>query len=243
MPDDPMRLTADSAFSYACHRCGRCCHDKLIQVNPYEIARLARHRGLGTTEFIATHLDALPHLRRQEDGACVFFGPEGCTVHADRPLVCRIYPLGSRMPGDGTVEYHQFAGHPESAGVFGKDGTIAAYLAQQQAEDFLRAAARYRAVLQRIYDAWRASPPPPGSADDEESAAADGDPAPDLLDLDRAVAEECARRQIPEPTDLEERMALHLAAIEQWLARQSESVSAKEEAETRREKAQSSGTG
>ena len=27
----------DSAFSYTCHACNRCCHNKAIRVNPYEI--------------------------------------------------------------------------------------------------------------------------------------------------------------------------------------------------------------
>ena len=40
---------------------------------------------------------------------------------------------------------------------------------------------------------------------------------PDLMDLDRAVADYCARHVIPEPTGIEARMTLHLEAITRWL--------------------------
>ena len=228
LPADPVRRPADAAFSYACHRCRRCCHDKLIQVNPYEIARLARNRGVGTTAFIAAFLEEQPYLRRQADGACVFLGPEGCTVHPDRPLVCRLYPIGRHVRSDGRVEYSQLDGHPDSAGVFGRDCTIAGYLANQKVADFVSAADRYLAVLQRLYDAWREAPgaAAPVSYDSalmgevEEPDSAHGDHPPDLLDLDRAVAEHCRSHGLAEPTDLEERVGLHLAAIESWLARQ-----------------------
>ena len=29
-------------------------------------------------------------LKQTESGACVFLGAEGCMVHPDRPLVCRL---------------------------------------------------------------------------------------------------------------------------------------------------------
>jgi Fe-S-cluster containining protein len=229
LPADPVRRPLDAAFSYACHRCRRCSHDKLIQVNPYEIARLARNRGMGTTAFIEAYLDEQPYLRRGADGACVFLGPEGCTVHPDRPLVCRVYPLGRHVRSDGRVEYSKLDGDPRSAGVFGLDGTIAAYLADQKVEDFARAADRYLAVLQRLYDSWCAAPPAGADGVSGSSAAVveaqaredlAEDPPPELLDLDRAVAEHCRRCGLAEPSEVDARMELHLAAIDAWLDRQ-----------------------
>ena len=229
LPADPVRRPVEAAFSYACHRCRRCCHDKLIQVNPYEIARLARNRRMGTTAFIAAYLDEQPHLRRQADGACVFLGPEGCTVHPDRPLVCRVYPLGRHVRSDGRVEYSKLNGDPESAGVFGLDGTIAAYLADQKVEEFVYAADRYLAVLQRLYDAWYVAPGPATAAVSSDSAPAiegdatgdlSGDTPPELLDLDRAVTEHCRHLGLAEPAEVDARMELHITAIEAWLGRQ-----------------------
>ena len=159
-PDSPAsaRQTGDTAFSYACHRCRRCCHDKLIQVNPYEIARLARRLGLTTTVFLRDYLADPPHLRRTDDGACVFLGPEGCTVHPDRPLVCRVYPLGRHIQVGGEPRYLRIEPHPQSAGVYGTDGTIDRYLAGQGVADFIAAADQYLSVLQALFDAWRRAP-------------------------------------------------------------------------------------
>ena len=42
MPADDA-MEPDTRFSYRCTRCNSCCVDKRIQVNPYEIARLARN--------------------------------------------------------------------------------------------------------------------------------------------------------------------------------------------------------
>ena len=41
------------SFDYICQSCGRCCYDKDVRVNPYEVARLAANRGQTTTEFRA----------------------------------------------------------------------------------------------------------------------------------------------------------------------------------------------
>ncbi len=45
-------LDRSAPFGFACNRCLQCCMNKKIQVNPYEIARLAQHLGISTTEFI-----------------------------------------------------------------------------------------------------------------------------------------------------------------------------------------------
>ena len=219
-PDSPAsaRQTGDTAFSYACHRCRRCCHDKLIQVNPYEIARLARRLGLTTTVFIRDYLADQPHLRRTDDGACVFLGPEGCTVHPDRPLGCRVYPLGRHIQVGGEPRYLRIEPHPQSAGVYGTDGTIDRYLAGQGVADFIAAADQYLSVLQALFDAWRRAP---WVVEDQPAAGAEaGAEAPDLLDLDKAVAEYCRQRSRPEPVGIEDRMRLHLAAIAEWLKAQ-----------------------
>jgi Fe-S-cluster containining protein len=207
------RERGDAAFSYECHRCLRCCHDKLIQVNPYEAARLARRIGTSTTDFAARYLEDGVFLRRVERGACVFLGPEGCTVHPDRPLVCRLYPLGRHVAPSGEVTYSHHEPHPETEGVYGREGTIAGFLDRQGVAPFTAAADRYLAILQRLFDAWRVAPAAetPEAADGEERAAAL------LLDLDRAVSDYCSARGLPEPSDIDARMEVHLSAIAEWL--------------------------
>ena len=56
------KFQRDSAFSYQCNACSRCCHNKAIRVGAYEILRLARRLGITTTEFIERHTAGRIHL-------------------------------------------------------------------------------------------------------------------------------------------------------------------------------------
>src|SRR5262245_22789218 len=104
-PSSP--ASRSTPFGYVCRRCSRCCSDKQIQINPYEVARLARAKGQSTSEFRAawTEDGQGTVLREKEDGTCVFLGPRGCEVHRDRPLVCRLYPLGRIVRSDGSEHF------------------------------------------------------------------------------------------------------------------------------------------
>src|ERR1700742_2710903 len=75
-------MTRASPFSYVCNACNRCCRNKAIRANPYEILRLARRLRFSTTEFIERNMEAGGTvLRSNENGNCVFLGEHGCTVH------------------------------------------------------------------------------------------------------------------------------------------------------------------
>src|SRR5271169_1382542 len=132
-------------FGYICRRCMRCCYNKRIQINPYESARLARNLQQATTEFRAawTKDGAGTALKQTETGACVFLGDKGCTVHPDRPLVCRLYPLGRHVLADGTESFSLTEGHPQSAGEFTNNSTIAEFLDSQGVAPFAKAADEY----------------------------------------------------------------------------------------------------
>jgi Fe-S-cluster containining protein len=143
-------MRRDSPFSFACARCGRCCHDQAIQLNGYEIARLARALGLCTSETIAKHTtNAGQFLRFGPDGACVFLRPEGCAVHVDRPLACRLYPLGREGDAGGEECFAPLERHPQCAGACGEEGRVGDYLDEGQgAAPFLAAFDLYqRAAL------------------------------------------------------------------------------------------------
>jgi Fe-S-cluster containining protein len=198
-------------FGFVCSRCSHCCHDKLIQMNPYEIARLAANRGVGTAQFRArwTQDGEGLHIARTESGACVFLGPQGCTVHPDRPLVCRLYPLGRQITASGGERFVHVAPHPLSGGTFHTRGTIADFLAAQDVEDFIQAADDYFSWFCRARDAM--------------AEAGEGDPAliadaNELLDMDSAIAAHCLRTGEEAPFDIEERRRLHLAILDQALA-------------------------
>jgi len=220
--------TRESRFSYDCHACKRCCHDKIIHVNPYEAARLAGYLGLTTTELLNRHTSANgTTLKQTEQGACIFLTAQGCGVHPDRPLVCRLYPLGRRVTADGKETFREVLPHPQTEGQYGSSGTVQEFLTKQGAQPFIEAVERYVAVVGRMADKIRSLMrqdnnlgidikdivehyPDPESSD-----------VPSWVDLDQAVERFCTRHQIEVPTNVESRMRLHVQAIEEWLGHSS----------------------
>ncbi len=201
------------AFGYICRACSRCCQHKVIQVNPYEIARLARRTGQTTGEFRAkcTEDGAGSILRRNESDTCIFIGAEGCTVHPDRPLVCRLYPLGRRVSADGTERWLHVTPHPQSEGEYSKNGTIADFIAKQGAIPYMRAADEYSDWVREAYALIEA---------EGETASGTGDGTPkDLLDMDTAITMHCAEAGTAEPSDIEDRKCLHLEILYRQLNR------------------------
>ena len=152
-------LARTTAFSYRCQACSRCCRNKGIRVNPYEVARLAEVLATTTTEVLArwtTEGGSL--LSARDDGTCVFLGQGGCTVHAGRPLVCRLYPLGRSRDADGTERFAELEPVAQSEGVYGEDGAIDDYLRSQGIGPYMRAADRYVQALGRMLAALAARP-------------------------------------------------------------------------------------
>jgi uncharacterized protein len=196
-------------------RCMRCCREKQIQVDPYEIARLARRLGKTTTEFriSCTENGQGNHLKRDEDGSCVFLGEQGCTVYSDRPLVCRIYPLGRNVTADGTEHWLHVTPHPQTEGVYSRDGTIGEFVTSQDAGPFMKYGDRYAAWVRKALAAMAL----PQDSVDEELPCDIDETAYQLVDMDAAIAEHCAARRIEEPTDLDARTDLHLAILDDRL--------------------------
>ena len=184
-------------------------------MNPYEVLQLARHLGLSTTAFIAQYVGANSALVHKDDDICVFLGPQGCSVHPARPMVCRLYPLGRHLSGAGEEHFLTMVPHPESAGVYGTAGSIGDYLRSQGALPFLDAADRYMSLFQQYYRTLA------DAAEQGLVTAATGDDGqieiPDLLDPEKAVASLFPGRSLA-GLDPEGGMALHIEALTAWLA-------------------------
>lgn len=213
-------MTRATPFSYACGRCSRCCRDKGISLNPYEVLRLARNRGMTTTEFIAHHTErAGTLLRRRDDGSCVFLGAAGCEVHPDRPLVCRIYPLARHVSGEDEETFTELEPHPQTAGRYGMQGTVGGYLEAQSAGPFMDAADRYLNLFRELADSLARQAGRLGQAEREEVARSfarpddDASAADAMLDIDRTVEEYCRERGLAKPQDAARLMELHLQAL------------------------------
>jgi hypothetical protein len=127
--------------------------------------------------------------------------------------------------------------HPQSEGVYGDAGSVAAYLEQQGAAPFMAAADNYFALLERA-GAMLSGMAPPGiehsaaersaagltaMADDAEVGREPAASPPDSpwLDIDAVLSSERGARgaeafDVPRPLDAEEAMALHIEALDRW---------------------------
>jgi uncharacterized protein len=230
-------LNRDSQFAYTCNRCMSCCHDARIALDPYEIARLARNRQLVTTEFIARYLtEGGIVLRNREDTSCVMLGAEGCTVYADRPQICRTYPLKRLRSKDGETLW-QYPGLPASTGVYGKEGTVSDFLKAQDVEESFAAKDRYFDLALRIAgvlaEAVKREPHRFATIRDaidtrcevqglnvrQSPTCRQPGTIPSLSDVDRVVSDYCREHRIEFPDEIDEKIRLHIQAIEQRLAK------------------------
>lgn len=124
-PEDHQRLAPGSTFRFQCHSglaCfNQCCRQPTVILKPYDILRLRRRLGITSTAFLARYTvrireeaSGLPlrllALRGEEAGGCPFLdAARGCTVYADRPAACRLFPViqGSSLI-DGAVQAEYF---------------------------------------------------------------------------------------------------------------------------------------
>jgi Fe-S-cluster containining protein len=201
---------------------------------PHEVLGMSRLLGISTTEFLALYTDnGGTTLRFGEDGRCVFVDESGCRVHARRPLVCRLYPLGRATDGTGEERFAQF---PKQAGCeaeFGSDGTIADFLESQGVAPGFEWSRRYGELYRRMLGLLDGldvqgkvnveARPDPAAAEERPAEATADDPSPDRVplsswqDIDASLAEYCGAKGIAVPAEIDEAIALHLRAMEEWL--------------------------
>jgi uncharacterized protein len=220
-------LGRESAFSYQCNACARCCHDKEVHVGPYEILRLARCLRMTTTEFIAQHTEAGGTLLRTNDSnrrACIFLTYRGCGVYSDRPFVCRIYPLALYRDTYGHERYSNMIPDPKTAGIYGTSGggTVGDFLDQHETAPFFETSKRYGALYLRMLEALEKLDPEEldrhESRRDDVNKMATGSAASPWIDIDQTVADFCKAQGRVVPDDLEGTVAVHIEAIETWIA-------------------------
>ncbi|MEK7414654.1 MAG: YkgJ family cysteine cluster protein [Planctomycetota bacterium] len=141
-------VAPDHLLPLTCTRSGTCCHGKDIRITPWELALLARARGLDAREFRerftvdgGAGLACNGAARWRGLPACGQYDSiRGCTVHAARPLACRLYPLGRQRQGDTVTFMHEgtrfpcLDGCPEVTAL--PRLTVRDYLAGQHIEPF-----------------------------------------------------------------------------------------------------------
>jgi len=88
-----------------CEGCSACCRGmgNSVVLDPYDVWRLTRGLGIAFSEMIGKQIMLsvvdgliLPSLNMEnQTGACPFLNEEGrCSIHAFRPGICRLFPLG-----------------------------------------------------------------------------------------------------------------------------------------------------
>lgn len=103
------------ADCHGCQGCSQCCRGmgKSIILDPLDGYRIAKGLGKELTELISSAVELnvvdgviLPNLRMVgEAEVCAFLNADGrCSIHADRPGICRLFPLG-RYYENGSFRY------------------------------------------------------------------------------------------------------------------------------------------
>jgi len=187
---------------------------------------MARVLGIGTTEFLAFYADnggTTLRSEAEEDGRCVFLTPSGCRVHPRRPLVCRLYPLGRSTNEREEERFAVFPAQSECEAVVGREGTISNFLESQGVAPYLGWSRRYGELYRRmigLLDRLDAEGELDASAADapaEAAQAGSDSPLSSWQDIDASLADYCAAKGIAVPAEIDEAIALHLRAIEEWL--------------------------
>jgi len=157
-------LQAHDRLPLTCTRAGTCCHGKMVWINPWELACLARASGETVAAFSARCCE-FGGIRLRFDGpagwkglpACQLYDPtRGCSVHAGRPLSCRLYPLARQRRGAEVRYFHQgrrfpcLEGCPEVAELPAQ--SVQQYLAGQLSAPGEAAQDAYLGVMQELAD-------------------------------------------------------------------------------------------
>jgi Fe-S-cluster containining protein len=216
-------FSRQSDFGYCCNRCLTCCRFKTIQLNPYEVARMARNRGISTSEFIHTFTEkGGTVLRFKTDGTCVFLNDQGCGVHADRPLVCRLYPLGRYVDFKGSETFSQIELEEGCKGRCHENGDVEQYLEEQGALPYMHAADLYLDLLIRLLE--QLSTRDANSSEfnailDAVTTVSEKASSEEGLfwnDMDRILADYCGLSGGTVPESIDDRMILHIKAVLSW---------------------------
>lgn len=100
-------LDITDKIKFSCHKdvacLNACCRDVNIFLTPYDIVRLKKALEISSQEFLDKYTVS-PFSKEQKipvivlklnknDKACPFAGHAGCSVYADRPRACRMYPI------------------------------------------------------------------------------------------------------------------------------------------------------
>ncbi len=102
-----------------CRGCSKCCHGmgESVILDPLDMHRLAEGTGLSAEGLLENQVELhvedgiiLPNLRMAgSEEACGFLDGQGrCSIHAYRPGICRLFPLGRYYEEEKPDCFHYF---------------------------------------------------------------------------------------------------------------------------------------
>ena len=202
------KMTREPPFSYNCLRCNECCHGKLIQVNPYEILKIANRLEISTSEVLSTYIMTdQPYLRQVENAACIFLGKDGCQIHSHRPTVCRIYPLGRFKDGENREFFINAKSEMGGKDLGGVVSNIQDYIDDQRVQKYFDAGLKCLELQHRIVEAFHGGRSITIPPELEKNLL-------DWLDVDKVLA--LVGAEIPNKA-IDQKLETYVAAIDQWL--------------------------
>ena len=158
------KLSIEDQLPLTCSRSGTCCYGKLVMLNPWELACMAREKKLTPREFRDRYCE-LGGIRLRFDGkvgykdqqACSQYADNtGCSIHMGRPLACRLYPLGRQIQSEEVHYMYQgnefpcMEGCPEVTAL--PYMSVSEYLKGQLATKFEKAQDEYLDLMQNLAD-------------------------------------------------------------------------------------------
>jgi Fe-S-cluster containining protein len=164
------RMSLDDRFTF---RCGRdldcfnsCCRDVSIVLTPYDVLRMKKALGMDSSEFLEKHTispftedQKFPVVllkMDQETKRCLFVTEEGCSIYANRPWACRMYPLGVAEPKNPNPNDRAFHfllredichGHDK-----GNSCTVREWIADQGIDEYDMMGAMFKELM--LHDFW-----------------------------------------------------------------------------------------
>jgi|GEM_PF-3363325 len=152
----------EDRFNFTCKRTDVCCKNfsskDRILIEPYDVLRLSRRLRISTRKFMREYADlTLDHhthfpvaLLKYKGGStrnkCHFLRSYGCSVYEDRPLRCRLYPLG-RISNNGRSYFIHINNCPCGNSYDDKPWSAREWIYESRAEDYLE----YQSYINDVY--------------------------------------------------------------------------------------------
>jgi len=157
-------LDLEDNLPLTCTLEGTCCFGNNVYLNPWEIYYLSHGLDVQPTEFINLHttdggikLAFHGQFEKNAKKSCnLYDNTIGCSIHTNRPLACRLFPVGRKIQFEKTNYFFERKNHPclnlcpnvlDLPKIKLKD-----YIKQQQTESFETIQDQYLEIIQNLAD-------------------------------------------------------------------------------------------